>query len=210
MHPKTIVGVKAFPIRILQTSILALLICCGGSSSKPKPLDVCNCVPSGAESQDFRHDQKHVPIPNLTPQEITVATMLSWPQTPIPVPNQPRSGRELQVFHIAHAFVQGTYEVQTDCDIHLEISDTADKNAPRAIVEIPVDSEYCPVRQQYEIDLAAHGVVLGNLFQTSDVSNPVAVDITGLAFEDDPHATRGTALVMTLWELHPASVRVIQ
>jgi hypothetical protein len=30
-----------------------------------------------------------------------------------------------------------------DCDVHFEISQTADKNPPRVIVETPVDSEFC-------------------------------------------------------------------
>lgn len=29
------------------------------------------------------------------------------------------------------------------CDVHSEISQTADKSAPRVIVETPVDSEFC-------------------------------------------------------------------
>jgi hypothetical protein len=200
--------VKAVAIRVTQLTILGLLLCCGGGG--PGQLDLCNCVPTAPESEDFRHNEKHVPVPNLPPQEITVATMLTWPQTPIPGPNQPRSGRELQVFHIAQAFVQRTYEVQSDCDIHLEIADSADKNAPRAIAEIPSDQEYCTVRQQYQAQMAARGFTIGTRFETSDVPFPVPVEIRGLAFEDDPHSTRGSAQVKTLWEIHPAVVNVIQ
>lgn len=188
-------------------SLALLLLACGSHNSL---LDVCDCVPTAPASEDFRHNEKHVPLPNSTPQEITVATMLSWPQTPVPASDAPRSGRELQMFHISHAFVQLTFEVKSDCDIHMEISDTPDKTSPRAIVETPVDSEYCPARQVFEAQVFVHGTELANLFQQAELPKPLAVDITGLAFQDDPHSTRGSTLVGTVWELHPAIVKLTQ
>ncbi|HET7871549.1 MAG TPA: hypothetical protein VFL42_03495 [Terriglobales bacterium] len=137
-----------------------------------------------------------------------MATMLTWPQTPVPASHAPRMGRELQMFHIAHAFVQLTFENATDCDVHMEISDTPDKAAPRVIVETPIEAEYCSSRQAFQSALAAHGLQLGVLFQTGELPEAVPVDVRGLAFQDEPHAGRGSAMVQSIWEIHPAIVTV--
>lgn len=196
--------------RVARYGFVLLLLSCGGNNNQQHPLDVCNCTPTAPDSEDFRHDEKHVPLPNGTPQDITVATMLSWPQTPVPTANAPRSGRELQLFHIGNAFVQRTFEVLSDCDIHLEISDVADKGAPRAIVEMPHDAEYCQARQSFQAQLAAHNFTIDTNQDQGEIDPALPIDITGLAFEDEPHATRGSALVKTIWELHPAIVRLTQ
>jgi hypothetical protein len=201
-------GQRRFWGRVAQYGVVVLLLSCGGTQAGP--IDVCNCTPTDPASEDFRHDQKHVPLPNVTAQDLTVQTMLTWPQTPVPAADAPRTGRELQLFHIGHAFVQRTYEVQSDCDIHLEISDVADPNAPRAIVETPSDTEYCTARQSFQAQLAAHKITLGITPDLGDVVPPLPIDVMGLAFQDDPHSTRGTALVKTIWELHPAVVNVTQ
>ena len=139
-----------------------------------------------------------------------MATMLTWPQTPVPAPDAPRSGRELQLFHIGKAFVQRTFEVQSDCDIHLEISGVADKGAARAIAEIPSDAEYCQTRQSIQAQLAAHKFTIGTNQDLGEIDPAIPIDVTGLAFEDEPHPTRGSALVKTIWELHPAIAKLTQ
>jgi hypothetical protein len=206
-------GPKGVFAKVMWFVVAALLLSCGGHQSitpqsVPQQLDVCNCTPTGPASSDFRHNQKHVPLPNSSAQEITVATMLTWPQTPVPGPDAPRAGRELQMFHIAHAFVQLSYEVQSDCDIHVEISDSADKTAARAIVETPVDGEYCTARRSFQTQMAAQGFTVGTLFTAAEVPQPVPVDVLGLAFLDNPHSGRGSAQVQTIWEIHPAIIKV--
>jgi hypothetical protein len=42
----------------------------------------------------------------------------------------------LQLFQIQNAFLQPVWLVGSDCDIHMEIADTAHKTAPRVIVEL--------------------------------------------------------------------------
>jgi len=79
----------------------------------------------------FRHLAKHVPIPSIAAQEIGVDTILSWTQDVIVTPDAPRTGRELQVFHVASAFLQEASVNAADCDVHFEISMAADKSAPR-------------------------------------------------------------------------------
>lgn len=192
---------------VARYGIAMLLLSCGGGQH---PLDLCNCMPSAPDSEDFRHNQKHVPLPNGPPQNITLATMLTWPQAPVPAPDAPRSGRELQLFHIGSAFVQRSFEVLSDCDVHLEISDVADKSAPRAIAEITGDAEYCQTRQSFQAQLAAHKFIIGTNQDLGEIDPAIPIDVTGLAFEDETHPTRGSSLVHTIWELHPAIVRLTQ
>jgi len=206
-------GSRGVFAKVMWFVVAGLLLSCGGHQgirpqSVPEQLDVCNCTPAGPASADFRHNQKHVPLPNSPAQEITVATMLTWPQTPVPGPDAARTGRELQMFHIARAFVQLSYEVQSDCDIHMEISDSADKTAARVIVETPADGEYCTARRSFQAQMAAQGFTLGTLFTAAEVPQPVPVDVLGLAFLDDPHSGRGSAQVQTIWEIHPANVKI--
>jgi len=73
---------------------------------QPTPKDLCKCLPTEPDIADYRHLAKHVPIPNIGAQEVSVGTILGWPQDPIMPPDAPRTGRELEVFHIANAFLQ--------------------------------------------------------------------------------------------------------
>ncbi len=73
---------------------------------QPTPEDLCKCLPVEPDIADFRHIAKHTAIPDIAAQEIGVDTILSWTQDAFVAPDAPRTGRELQVFHIAAAFVQ--------------------------------------------------------------------------------------------------------
>src|SRR5260370_34605198 len=116
---------------------VSTLSCGGVNFGEVQPQDLCKCVPLEPPNADFRHYQKHVPISNLTPIETTVDTILSWPQDVIILPDAPLTGRGLQVFHVAQAFLQSASVNGEDCDVDLEISQTADRHAPRAIVKTP-------------------------------------------------------------------------
>jgi len=187
-----------------------LAVGCNGSSYgvlQPNPEDLCKCIPLEPDILDFRHLAKHVPIPNIAAQEISVDTMLSWAQDAFVDPTAPRTGRELQVFHIANAFLQETSVNGADCDVHFEISQTADKNASRVIVETPVDSEFCSARQNAQSQLAKHGFKLDSQ-HGGELPQALPVEVLGLAFEDFDH-NRGSAQVATIWELHPATVNLL-
>lgn len=172
--------------------------------------DICNCLPYEPDIADYRHAAKHVPLPNATPIEITVQTILSWRQTPVLPPTTPRFGRELQLFHVAHAFLQNASINLADCDIHLEISAIASRTAPRVIVETPVDTEYCSARRNIQKQLAQHGFTLDDT-HGGDLPQALPAEVTGMAFEDFEHPqNRGTRQVATLWELHPAIVTLTQ
>jgi hypothetical protein len=199
--------------RIVLGSSVALLtllsLGCNGSSFgvlQPNPQDLCKCLPVEPDILDFRHLAKHVPIPNIAAQEIGVDTILSWTQDAFVAPDAPRTARELQVFHVASAFLQETSVNATDCDVHFELSLTPDKNADRVIVETPVDSEFCSARQNAQSQLAKHGFKLDSQ-HGGELPQALPVEILGMAFEDFDH-NRGSLQVKTIWELHPAIVTI--
>jgi hypothetical protein len=173
---------------------------------QPTPEDLCKCLPIEPDIADFRHIAKHVAIPNIAAEEIGVDTILSWTQDVIVAPDAPRTGRELRVFHVATAFVQEASVNAADCDVHFEISKTADKSAPRVIVETPVDSEYCSARQTAQAQLAKHGFRLDSQ-HGGELPQALPAEVLGMAFEDFDHS-RGSAQVATIWELHPAIVTI--
>jgi len=198
-------------ILLVGTIILSALLCgaCNGGSYgivQPNPEDLCKCLPVEPDILDFRHIAKHVPIPNIAAQEIDVTTILSWTQHDVVLPDAPRTGRELQVFHVANAFLQETSVNGADCDVHFEISMTADKNSDRVIVETPADSEFCSARQSAQSQLAKHGFKLDSQ-HGGELPQALSVQVLGMAFEDFDHA-RGSAHVRTNWELHPAIVTI--
>jgi hypothetical protein len=196
---------------LIRSIILLALLCaaCNGTDYgvlQPNPEDLCKCLPIEPDIADFRHLEKHVPIPNIAAQEIGVDTILSWTQDEFVAPDAPRTGRELQVFHVANAFLQVASVNAADCDVVFEISMTLDKNAPRVIVETPVDSEFCSARQSAQSQLAKHGFKLDSQ-HGGELPQALPVAVLGMAFEDFEH-NRGSAQVATLWELHPAIVTI--
>jgi hypothetical protein len=198
-------------LRMRSLTLLGLLaVGCNGNSYgvlQPNPEDLCKCIPIEPDIIDFRHLAKHVPIPAVAAQEIGVDTMLSWTQDTFVDPAAPRTGRELQVFHIAAGFLQEASVNGADCDVHFEISQTADKGASRVIVETPVDTEYCSARQSAQAQLATHGFKLDSQ-HGGELPQALPVQVLGMAFEDFDH-NRGSAQVATIWELHPATVNLL-
>lgn len=177
---------------------------CSGAIGKRTQPDLCNCSPTEPFSTDYRTAAKHVDLPQKTPIEISVTDILNFPLVnPQPAFDAPRNGRELNLYHVGNAFVQFARLVDSDCDVHVEISATADKNAPRVIVETPHMDSYCSARHSLAAQLNAHGVIVDDAGQ--EVGPPLPAQVLGLAFQDNPHA-RGTPQVATLWELHPAIV----
>jgi hypothetical protein len=200
---------------LLLVAVMTLLslgyLHCGATSQLGvvEPTDICNCLPIEPDIADYRHLAKHVVLPNGPPQEIMVIDILGWDQNlPVLPPEAPRSGRELQLFHVAKAYLQNASVNSGDCDVHLEISQTADPHAPRVVVETPVDSEYCSARRAIQSQLKKHGFQL-DATHGGDLPQAIPAEITGMAFEDFEH-NRGSAEVSTLWELHPAIVNLLQ
>lgn len=180
------------------------MVSCGGN-------DICHCTPTASASQDFRHAEKHVPLPNETPTEITVSQILGWALGPDPTNTTPRTGRELTLYQISNGFLQSARLISFDCDVHMEISDTPSKTAPRVIVETPIDSEYCSNRESLQRALAQHKFQLRYIDQPqisqAELPQALPVSVLGLAFRDFEH-NRGSQEVGPPWELHPAEVTV--
>ncbi|HXN22241.1 MAG TPA: hypothetical protein VOA41_05805 [Candidatus Dormibacteraeota bacterium] len=172
-----------------------------------QPKDICDCLAIEPDITDYRHNAKHVPIPNIAAEEITVEMILSWREDLALPPDAPRTGRELRVFHVAGAFVQNASVNPKDCDIHIEISQTADKNARRIVVETPIDSGYCPGRKTIQAQLLQHGFQL-DVQHGGELLQALRAEILGMAFEDFEH-DRGSPQVGTVWELHPATVNLL-
>jgi len=158
------------------------------------------------ESDDYRHDAKHILMPTDPPQEISVATMLSWGNPPDQPWRAPRTGRELQMFHIARAYLWFVWLTGGDCDIHMEIADVPDPNAPRVIVETPSDPPYCVNRYNTKQQFAKYNLPIRS--PGVDLQTPLQVEVLGPALQDFSHP-RGTAHVGSVWELHPAVVNVL-
>lgn len=198
-------GKKRFWLLVpLVFALLLLQWSCGGGLAKRTQIDLCNCTPSEPSSTDYRTAAKHVDLPQQTPIEISVTDILNFPLiSPQPAFDAPRQGRELNLYHVANAFVQFVRLIDTDCDVHVEISASPDKNAPRVIVETPLMDSYCSARRNLAAQLNAHGVIVDTGGQ--EVDPPLPAQVLGLAFQDNPHA-RGTPQVATIWELHPAVV----
>jgi hypothetical protein len=80
------------------------------------------------------------------------------------------------------------------------------------IVETPVDSELCSARKNIQAQLAQHGVRL-DAEHGSELQQALPADILGMAFENFDHSPiglkRGSAQVATVWELHPAIVKLV-
>ena len=197
-------------LAVLLLGFTLAQLSCGGQSSSGvigqgsgSPQDLCNCVESEPASADFRTDAKHVDLPQIAVTDITVATVLKWSIPAQPAFDAPRVGIELQRFHIPNGFLQFAWLRQGDCDLHLEISDSPDKNAPRIIVETPHMDSFCSARRQLAQQLASIGFTLSA--NSGELPAAVAVDVVGLAFQDSNHP-RGTVHVASVWELHPAIV----
>lgn len=187
-------------------ALTMMIPACGSGNPLAAPLnDICACLPAEPPAVDYRYSAKHASLPtDQTPQEIDVPTILSWPQTEVLPPDQPRIGRETQLVHLATAYLVNASVFYGDCDIHLEIAGTADLNAPRVIIETPVNNEYCTSRQYVQSELKKRGFKL-DLQNGGDLAQPVPVEVRGLPFEDFEHG-RGGPHIATLWEIHPAVI----
>jgi hypothetical protein len=171
---------------------------------------LCDCRPTHITKDDWRIEYKNGALPALEPEDTTVAAILAWPEGPEPGPRSPRSGPELKMYRIRHAYMQTIFLRKGDCDLHIEISEQPDKKAPRMIVETPGTSTYCAARTNMYADLQRRGISLTDLNQ--ELSPPLPVEVEGVAFRDQAHTVwfaRGSDRVKTLWEIHPAVVRII-
>jgi hypothetical protein len=174
------------------------------------------CVPTTPVAQQPRTKLKHrAPPAQSTPPTVTVQQMLQWKapanaatSAAVRKSNLPIDPKEGQAFVLEGDLWRIEVEAN-DCDFHLEMTTPGSgPAADRVIVEIPQDKPFAAIRQAILNWLAAVGVEMGGPV----LRHPIRVHVTGFAFYDASHFSNsdpqrghdhGTALVGTLWELHP-------
>jgi hypothetical protein len=172
-------------------------------------------------SRQYRGVLKHRARGGETGTSITIAEIYALPDVPTELVNsdanndRPMPGSaEQQTFTLEASLRQAKVE-GNDCEIHLEFSETARKNAHRVIVEIPPDSDFASDYQKILRLMRSRfprrrklgpGVAFGLL-------PAVRMKVTGFGFFDGvhkamagpnrPNGGHGSAQVKTFWELHP-------
>jgi hypothetical protein len=173
-------------------------------------------------SQQYRGKLKHRGRGADAGTSITVAKIYELPDLRTEIVNSdtnkdraiPESA-ERQTLTL-EAFLRQAKIEGNDCEIHLELSETARKNALRVIVEIPPDSAFASdyqkilrlVRSRFpRRRKLGPGIAFGLL-------PAVRMKVTGFGFFDGvhkamagpnrPNGGHGSAQVKTFWELHPA------
>ena len=168
----------------------------------------CSCHPEVSPKGEFRYESKHVRLPKTPAEEITIEKIMDWIPQYFPgetfSPETPRQDRELRLFHISHAFLRAAWINRRDCDFHLEISPDEKKDSSRIIVEMT--KEYCSERKELQAQMAAKGFILDEKLR--EFERPLPVDVVGLAFQDNAEP-RGSSKVNSLWEIHPAIVKIV-
>lgn len=170
---------------------------------------ICACKPTHITKDDWRIEFKNGSMPDSSPQDLSVAEILSWPEGPEPGARTSRSARELILYRVPKAYLQSIFLRKSDCDFHMEVSETAEKNAPRVIIETPGTEQYCQARSGTYSSLKQRGITVTDL--NGELANPPSVEIVGVPFRDQSHPiwfARGSDKVATLWELHPAIVKL--
>ncbi len=66
--------------------------------------------------------------------------------------------------------------------------------------------EYCSERKELQTQMAAKGFVLDDKLR--EFEQPLPVEVVGLAFQDNAEP-RGSSKVNSLWEIHPAIVKIV-
>jgi hypothetical protein len=171
---------------------------------------LCACKPTHITKDDWRIEFKNGSLPHNEPVDGTVAAILEWPEGTEPGRRAARSGRELILYRIHKAYLQTVFFRASDCDLHLEISDEQNKVAPRMIVETPGTQDYCSSRAILFADLLRRGITVTDVNQ--ELLQPLQVEVVGLPFRDQAHPVwfaRGSDKVATLWELHPANLKLL-
>lgn len=183
----------------------------GRRTGKPtNPAALCVCKPTHIAKDDWRIEFKNGSLPRNEPVDVTATAIMEWPEGPEPRPRAARSGRELILHRIGKVYLQTVFFRSSDCDLHLEISQESSKDAPRMIVETPGTPEYCSPRSTLFADLQRRGITITDVNQ--EISQPIPVEVVGVPFRDQAHPiwfSRGSDKVATLWELHPAMVRIL-
>lgn len=175
---------------------------------------ICTCTPGTKPDHQYRYSMKHRAAPeNVSSIASSIPTVLSWPNPPGSVTSKTREvdalqdERELDTFTVAGYVWLAKIEAN-DCDIHMEISDSNEADAPRIIVEVPYGTDawnaaYAFIRER-KLKFKQGTIAKWN--------SPAKIVVMGYAFWDGHHwmasnpkkgNKHGSPLVGTLWEIHP-------
>ena len=174
------------------------------------------CSPTTPVARQSRTQMKHrsPELQGVSFQQTSVEDMLNWPNPAhiVKTSGSPIDDRETQEL----TFVGDLWRVKiedNDCDFHLEITSPGNgSDADRVIVEIPQGSQFVQIREALSNALIAAGEGDLNQRRSIDLNNSIRVQVGGFAFFDAFHYSRnnpkrghghGTAMVGTIWELHP-------
>ena len=200
---------------LLVVMVLSLIGCSDPArpgNKEGKAIDtslLCACKPTHITKDDWRIEFKNDSLPDVAPQDLSIAAILAWPEGQEPGARTPRSARELILYRVPKAYLQSLFLRKSDCDLHMEVSETPDRSAPRVIIETPGTMQYCAARTSMYAGLKARRITITELNQ--ELATPLSVEIVGVPFRDQAHPiwfARGSDKVATLWELHPAIVKL--
>lgn len=174
------------------------------------------CSPTTPVNHQSRTQMKHRSpnVQNASFQQTSVEDMLNWPNPAhiVKSSESPIDDRENQAFTVTGDLWRVKVE-DNDCDFHLEMTSPGnDQDADRVIVEIPQGPQFVQIRES--LINALNAASEGDLSQTKSINlnNSIRVQVGGFAFFDAFHFSRsnpkrghghGTAMVGTIWELHP-------
>src|SRR3989442_63426 len=174
-----------------------------------------SCTPVTPVAQQSRTSLKHrtVGFQTASLNPTSVAGMLSWPNPAhVSRANTPIDPREDNAYTLTGDLRRVKIE-DNDCDFHLEItSPGGSKNDDRVIVEIPQGPKFTSIRELLIQALLDAGEKDLRTTARIDLKHSLSVTVSGYAFFDAFHFSgsdpkrghsHGTAMVGTLWELHP-------
>jgi hypothetical protein len=177
---------------------ISVLSCGGGKDSKVVTQkvadpDACACTPEGKRVD--------IPLPQTSPTETSIQAILDWG------PNNPAI--EGKLFHVGRGYLQRIRIFSSDCDVVMEISETADRSAPRIMVETPIHESYCTARRTLQTQLNALGEHMKAGDSNGELNQPRPVEVLGLAYFDCDACHDSFPKVKSLWELHPGTVSLL-
>jgi len=174
-----------------------------------------SCSPTTPVANQIRTDMKHrrSAIQSVSIIQTSVAGMLNWPN---PISISRSNGSIDQRENIAYTIVGDLWRViveGNDCDFHLELTSPGNgRDADRVIIEVPQGPAFTSIRDNILQSLANAGQGHIRVGKSVELQQSIPVQATGYAFFDSFHYSssnpkrghgHGTAMVGTIWELHP-------
>jgi hypothetical protein len=198
----------------MRALLVALFLSVASTASAQTPT-LPTCADNGADHDRWAIKNRRGPAAmNASDEtEIDVNEMVSW-RVPANIPSdqrdsdQPITQREKdRKLYALVGFVR-LIKLETDCDMHVQVAQSAASGSPQVIVEVP--RRFTAVQREL---MALTGMKSGSKSKRWIKDAPPRLRFVGLAFLDQPHQTDPPTkeghghgpggVVRTLWELHP-------